>query len=40
MLQDCGESIRYKKKPHALFPSLHLSLIQPIMCMLYVIQVP
>jgi hypothetical protein len=28
-----------QKIPHALFPSLHLSLIQPIMCMLYVIHV-
>jgi hypothetical protein len=28
-----------QKIPHALFPSLHLSLIQPIICMLYVIQV-
>jgi hypothetical protein len=29
-----------QKIPHAIFPSLHFSLIQPIMCMLYVIQVP
>jgi hypothetical protein len=29
-----------QKNPTSLFPSLHLSLIQPIMCMLYIIQVP